>query len=300
MKKTYYVNSSLLSQSGACLRRVYNTAIRGLTTRVAGYKPEYGNAYHRGLRKLYEGASLEKCLTAVEVYYEKNVFCPVGEWYSLDHCKASFLHYYLKEQTKQSLRPFQIEGKSLLEVTFADETFHETPDYRIVLVGTIDMVGIVERDGQSLVAVIDHKTTGSRSPDSFLEGFRLSPQGMLYVSQVRKNFPMLGNPAFMINGIFLSENKPPVFKQSRLFYFEDYVLERYIHYIKKDFIVRFENALRTGDWSYNFNACLSKYNSYCIYSKLCLLEKKEDQDAVAEVDFQQKDYNPLRVQNEDE
>ena len=297
---TLYLNSSLLKHS--CLRKVFYKAILGLTRKpgevYSSYKADFGNAIHRGLKAFYAGKSGAECVAASEAYYIKHVRAPSSSFYTLDYCRAVIGIYIAKFGKADNLRPLVIEGEPLLEMQFEEEIYR-SPRLVVKLCGTIDFVGYVTLFGRDYLVICDHKTTGFLDIKKFFKPFELSAQGMLYVQQVVKKFPQLSEAYFLINGIFLSESRVPLFQRSDLIKFDESLLSNYMEHILET-ADRVDRALERDCWPTNFNACPGSFNFMCEYLPLCKVARLDDRKLLQSELFDQSPYNPLSFQEDED
>ena len=295
-KPVFMINASLL-RDGECMYKVFLKAVQGFKPRGGGYKADFGNAIHRGLKLWYAGKSLEDCLAAVEKYHREHVNAPEDSEYTVGHALSVMGYYASVYEKGDDIAPLSIEDEPLLEMPFIEKVY-SSDDFDVVICGTIDMIGVRNLLGRNYNVVIDHKTTGHSMPDKHLEGFKLSAQGMLYVMHCRDKFPQLGTIDFMINGIYLRK-KPYVLRRSQIIHFTQPQLESYRQYVW-DFIERLGKAWKLGVFHQNFNKCQGRFNAPCEYADLCFIDDPKDRLGAAMLSYDQETYDPTKFQDDDD
>jgi hypothetical protein len=248
-----------------CHRRAKYT-IDGLVPIQKDTKIYFGSVFHKALKHHYLGNTDEAMKALLEYEPEED-----SKTHSVGNLILSF-NAYIKQDT---LKPVEAGGKKLVEVNFALPFEGET-----LLCGTIDLVA--EYMGEKVI--VDHKTTSSRYFDTYLQGFRLSPQLMTYVIAYQRTFgERLGA---VINGIFLKSNGAADFHKSEIIHFTDEQLNFHLESMRQ------QAKMLSGDsFPPNYNFCSGKYG-LCPYFILCS-NPPENREFLEKAYFVRREYNPL-------
>lgn len=297
-KYILYYDASLHNESN-CRREVWWTLFAGLCHGDKDYKMEYGTAFHKAMVSYYTNGSVEAAVqVAVAHLMDPTIFIPDGEWRNPAHlanCVMQYVAHYQKEG--DLLRPRMTQdGKPMLERTFA-YPFYSTARTDVLLSGTMDFLG--HYNGYPVL--VDHKTTALTQVESYLDGYRMSPQLMLYKIIHDRLFG--GDIGCMINGVFLSRANKNTFKRRLFDNFGPTTLARFERHLSDtiiDIVTRFEwlldhpNEPLDALFPCNFTCCNKKFGM-CEYLPLCSTDEV-NLPSVLQMEFTRRVYNPLKFQ----
>ena len=303
------MDASLYKKSN-CHRYIWFRLIRGLVEGEGqkDFKIEYGTAFHKGLALWYSGKPLEQCLDAAFNHYNQDdIFKPDSDYRNTAHlilCFRQYADYYKKEG--ETLTPLYRNGNPVLEISFA-YPYYSTPLVDVVMCGTIDFRGVF---GGSIPVIVDHKTTGSYYPETFLDSYCISPQLMMYKMIWELLFPA-EDVQCMVNGIFLRKSNKNEFRRSLPIEFSPYTMERFkdgLYHTVQHIVEGFQRYLatriqgRSGQnivedfFIPNYTECDGKFGM-CEFLPLCLAGgNTSDEDGIAETHYQQRVYDPSEWQ----
>lgn len=276
----------------SCPKRMWFKLIQGIQPPGSiGHEAEYGVAFHRGLKAFYSGQAEDQCISQALDYYTK-VEVPESDWRTSAHL-LNCLMQYMSSHKNDILRPHKdIEGKPLLERGFV-LPFYSTPRIEFNLVGIIDFEGLYS----SRDVIVDHKTTATYDTQSYLNGYKLSPQLLLY-KLAHKMLHLNGDPGCLINGIFLAKSGKNTFCRSDVFEFSKRQLESFrLQLLDKAVTIcnKFENVLNGADFNLefpeNYICCQGRYRSLCSYVPICSQDNQSDRDMIIGNDYERRVYN---------
>lgn len=237
-KRIIFLNASALKYS-ACQRRLAWAIGYGLGNHTS-VAAEYGVAFHKFAAERLESGDYSKALSLALDYYK--TIDTKDDYRTIEHLLQTCIAYdqEYKYDSFQVLR--DTDGHAVVEKSFAIEADDLLPvncPYHLVLVGTIDALGI---DSFGNHVLMDHKTTSVFKRDTYLDGYRTSVQLKFYncvLLRHRTKFGELFDFDFgcQVNGIFLSKD-PLKTKFQR----GDFI--RY----SKETMAEFENLLRLTVW----------------------------------------------------
>lgn len=207
-RQIIFIDASSLKDTG-CLRKFYWSCIRGYKqaeeTRGYDLKMEYGTAYHLFLQHWYLGKSLQDCVSAAAIYYDK-ILSLVGtvaleseyEFRTMSHLLLALKKYaeYYPRGPQDGLIATATEQKFAFPYWRNDK-------FTIFLAGTIDLVGSYH----GIPVVADHKTTASYIIKNYFDQYELNIQTIFY-SWIWNHLNGGEGDKFraaLINGIFIKK-----------------------------------------------------------------------------------------------
>lgn len=298
-KKVYTIDASLLAQAD-CLRKINYVHNEGLHTDISQYKMDYGNAFHRFRASFRSNKNInEGRKKAVEFFLPRCAVVPENDFRTVDHLMETCLAYG-EFYKNDGLTTVKIKDNLALEFSFCFP-YLSTPQYDVVLCGTIDEVGML--DGRP--CIVDCKVTALWKKDDFFDNFELDPQFRFY-SWILKQFGLtLDYLPAMIDGIFIKKITEKVknkvtgklekavgftgasFARSHLIEYSDKSMEEFEVWLK-DKISQIIKAEETGIWNPNFNCCNDVYGA-CEFAKMC-------KGFITPDFYLRREYNPLNFQ----
>jgi len=285
-----------------CLRKMWYRIFRGIRHGDKDYKMEYGTAFHKAMVVHYSGGTLEQCIdVAFQHYTQPDIFVPDNEWRSSAHlvlCINQYIAHYKKNGDMLS-PSLDKEGKPILEKKLS-YPYYKTERVEFLLEGTIDFKG---KWCSQYDVIADHKTTAITQKESYLNGYTLSPQLMMYKFIHDQLFG--GNIACMINGVFLNRSGKNSFHRSELFTFSDEQMDNFKYQLNikvMQLVKLFEtlldenNIVELNSLFYpNYTCCDEKYGM-CEYAMLCRMPSAQDREFLIQNEYNIKTYNPLDFQ----
>ena len=321
-KQTIYLNSSALKSSGNCFLALSRTL--GATNAGIGYRSmdpmmaaDWGTGFHRFAARYYsDGNYLEGLKEALK--FVSSLPYELDTIHSEDMLKLVILGYVSeyqgenlqvcydadralkadeevkygkisKEEHEQKLREC-----SLIEQKF-EYPFFEDEDYKIILFGVLDLICQYNTD----ICIMDHKTTTAKSPETYLEAYRLNPQMRLYKMVLNRMAKQSPNNAFLedakvvINGIFLSSkdryrrSEPFEITEEEVTEFET-SLTNYC----KNFIYWLKHTPGMRDGLLTDVCNKPVYGRPCMYKDICGAPNRGTASALLDLNFLKRPYNP--------
>lgn len=324
-KDTVIVDASLLKNS-ACRLRMFYEGYLGLKGKVLGNDLHFGTAFHL-FRSVYRITNdWNKAFIEAHKCFKngpENLITKDNKKYLtpgfLTTCMAKYEEKY--DPTKDRLVPVIDEhGDTLVEPKsrFIFPYFI-TDDVDILIAGTMDEMSYQHQDGpytQPGYVITDCKTSGAWKIREFFEGFKLSPQLLMYRWAIRKYAQFLPNSiwakidaspttAAMIEGVFYKSSSDEdsgasvsitrsdriYFKDEQLLDFE-FLVRRKCQQLAEDIMLfRRQGVLPYREGMVN-DACNTKFG-LCPYFQLCCARDDEERESLVEANFVKKKYNPL-------
>ena len=298
-KRTIYIDASLIKDS-SCLRKICLKTLDGYKGLGRDHKMEYGSAFHLFTESFYLGASKEAAIMkALEYYTDPSIDIPAGDFRTPEHLLMTCNQYADYWQQESFEIAINANGKPVVEERFCVKVF-EDECCEIWLFGKMDVVG---RES-GLPTIMDHKVTSSYNPDSYLAGYDLSTQLLVYDYGVRAlaaefpaTFADYSDPYFLIDGIFISKSKKAQFVRSNQIHFSPEKRRWFKRMLANLCIEISFNALCNADVLYEptgflTGACDGRFFKPCEFCGVC----REDNLEIAKLklagDFEQRPYNP--------
>lgn len=249
-------------KDSACFRKFWLTVVEGYKEKLTNHDTHYGTCFHKCAETIERtGGDVQAgvkaatdCWRDAEPYLhikDKKKFLNVG------HLTMACNLYGQQRKVNSIFTSLEYHknpdnGEPLVEQKFSIPVY-EDEQYLFLLQGTIDGIGFIKGGCN---AIADWKTTSSYAQEEYLEGYRLSPQMLVYFYGLwwyLKHYPnspiarVLGTKALavFIYGAFLSAGKIVEFQRSQLLWFgeEDVnYLEVYIHNLIR-FVLRYLGTL---------------------------------------------------------
>lgn len=286
-KKLILLDASSIATS-SCMRKWKFTVLDGLVPDRVSWNMEAGTAFHKGLKAFYSKKDLQVCQQEAEDYLDKFP-CPDDTHITSTYLSLALLAYVKKYQN-DILKPLQLDGELLLEKTFKFPLYSDD-NIEIVLVGTIDFIG--ELGGQLLI--VDHKTTSSTYKNSFLAGFRLSPQLLTYDFVVRKILKLGEDISCMINAIFFWKAGAQ-FERSEIISFTKDLRDTYEEELR-ELCKKIACCYAANYWPVGcFTVCKEEYGP-CRFQPICCVEPEYQQNVI-DISYTKRLYNPLQFQKD--
>lgn len=221
------INASALAKS-SCFKLFSRIVFNGLREPVHSNNLEYGSAFHKFTKELYqpkkEGVDnyLNGVSAAIRYLNETPCFVqPSSLHLNEKHLRETCERYYQKVYPKDTLIDIKCgENDFLIEKNFAVPLFaSEVAEY--FLCGTMDRIAFTK--DKARVLITDYKTTSEYNRQKFFKNFEMSVASRTYIYGVCKHkelFPeselfgkICASPlGFMIRGVFLSPSKPTEFE----------------------------------------------------------------------------------------
>lgn len=307
-KRIIKVDASSLVKS-ACLLRFKRIILDGLTEPVQFNDTHYGSCFHLFVKVMYEtkgdiGVATHK---TIEMFKQPTIIRKkhLTEQHLLKTCFDYWQHFLQAD----NFSVLEINGKPLVEITFSIP-FLDTPDYTVLLEGTIDKIG---KFNNGCYAIGDYKTTsqwGLNSDNEIKEYFRryeLSLQLMFYLFCLKlmgQSNPdnelsnMLAKPlGVFIDGVFLSSTKPTKFARSDVRIPSQVDIDNFGISLRSKLTHEME-ILKQNEWNYTdkdglLNGSCSEGNFRCQYFNLCAAPTEMASDFIVKNQYAQRNYEPL-------
>lgn len=299
-KKILKLDATALSNS-ACLLRTKYFAVDGYRQKTS-VDIEYGKAFHIFAEQLERTNGDEPtAIKAAQDYFKQADFTknPKKDWLNLSHLTLTCVKYLERWKT-DNFRTLKspTTNTPLVELKFAIPLL-STPEYDVLLCGTIDRIGRVGNNGA--FAICDYKTTSSWDFEQYLTSKRLSHQLMIYQKAIKwyalhkpdSIFASVNPCRAFIEGIFLSGSKPTEIHRSNLFEFSDSLmaeLDRGLLAKTTQFIEFLQAPYRDGILS---DACTTAKFGLCPYWKVCCAPDLVVGEMILKQDYIHKEYDPL-------
>lgn len=236
-KKIIKIDASALKNS-SCMLSFYRTVILGYREEVNSVSIEFGTAVHLFVKVMYEtNGNFNEAIKAATGYFTttKMIVPKMKQYLSVTHLTLTCIKFW--EWLSKEKSDFGVvmgsDGKPAVEITFSNKIYED--EWVIVyLEGTIDKVG---KFIKGCWAFGDNKTTASRDQEDYMKGYELSTQLMFYYLNLflyasRNPDSMIaemckGKVGCFIDGVFLNGKDSIEFGRSRIFFFEQWQIDRY-------------------------------------------------------------------------
>lgn len=307
LKRKIYIDASLIKSSG-CLRAVCLKSLGGYKSFGRDFKMEYGTGFHHFTETFYLTGSKEAAIIkAINYYSNPEIEIPEKDFRTPEHLLMTCNQYAEYWQEESFEIAINAEGKLVVEERFCVRIL-ETDSAEVYLFGKLDVVG--RELGQP--AVMDHKVTSSYNPDTYLEGYKLSTQLMVYDYGMRRlaadnptTFGAYADPAFIIDGIFISKSRKAIFQRSDLIKFSPFQ-RHWFEVMLKNLAEDLAEFSNTKDFrffpptGFLTGACDGKYFRPCEFSGICKEHDLEIANLKLAGDFERREYSPAIFDGEEE
>ncbi len=217
MKPKLQIDASLLKEF-SCQRRVYIKSILGKSVPLPNINLVIGSAFHLFASEYVNTGEVAPALVEATQFFNGKS-CTIGpdkQWmngaYLMAMC-TGFIDFYASTPKQEVLT---MNGQKCLEKRFL-YPYREYETVDMFLSGTIDMITI--NHDLKIIWIKDYKTTSLWDQSKFFKGFDMSIQLRFYRLLFRALLDRAGLfPDYEIRsrvvGVFIANNKAPIFKES--------------------------------------------------------------------------------------
>jgi len=300
--KIIRIDASSLKNT-ACFLKFWRTCVEGYRAKETSASVEFGSAVHIFIKEFTEGKSFDVSYAMAAKYFierTREPFFKVAK--GKDFLTTGFLQLVCQKYTEQTHKftPLVHKGEVLVEKNF-EIPFYETEHVSIRLTGTIDILGQIQN---GCYCIGDYKTTSSWQQDEYLRNFESSvqlPFYLLAIQTMASKYPdsifadMVQKPiGCFIYGIFLHKEKIAEFKQSDVWFFEEWriqQLQEKVMQLSKDIDAIVKFGYTPPPDGLTTETCSGKYGQPCEFLGACLRPRASA--LVLQNNFVRRDYNPL-------
>lgn len=322
MKQIIYLNNSAISKFGNCNLALSRSV--GAATSGMGYRSmepmlaaDWGTCFHKFAARYYSDGNYLAGLKEALAHFQSLPYEPdklhteemlklcilgyVSEWkgeniqicYNIEEVEKADAAL-LAGTITQSDHDAILRRSALIEQKF-EHPFFEDEHYDVRLFGVMDLICQYNTE----ICIMDHKTTAAKSPDAYLEGYRLNPQMRLYkmvlnrMARLNPKNAFLADAKIVINGIFLTSAKR--YQRSEAFDIKDWEVDetelmltervkQFIHWL------RHNPTLRDGMITDVCNKPV--YGKPCIFKEVCAAPNAATSSTLLDLNFIKKVYDP--------
>ena len=300
--KIIRIDASSLKNS-ACFLKFWRTCVEGYRSKQVNISAEFGSAVHIFIKEFTEGKSFDISFAMAAKYFierSKDPFFKIPK--GKEYLTVGHLELVCQKYSRETFRfsPIIHKGEVLVEKNF-EIPFYETEHVSIRLTGTIDILGQIQN---GCYCIGDYKTTSSWQQDVYLQEFESSlqlPFYLLAIQTMAQKYPesifadMTQKPiGCFIYGIFLHKEKIAEFKQSDVWFFEEWRISQLRDKVMKlamDIAYLIEKEQEPLPDGLTTETCSGKYGHACEFLGACLRPKASA--LVLQNNFVKHDYNPL-------
>ena len=261
-------------------------------SRSSEYKMAYGSAFHTFAEKYYGSDQLtNECIDAAMTQYEPHAFnVPASDNVRTMGALEATCVTYAKHHRRDEFKPIELDGKPAVEVKFI-WPLRQHPLFELVTSGTLDMIA---RDQHGIECIVDHKTTSSRQPDAFINGYYKDIQAMLYVVMERRITKRNHYLPFIVNGVFLRKGGAD-FKRGVVQFIDDELIafERWFERRVDEIYNMLVDYVTMGGLAREERSQCKQFFGTCKFWDLCRVGSDSDlARSLSETKYERVPYNP--------
>lgn len=300
--KIVRIDASSLKNS-ACFLKFWRTCVEGYRGKETYNDIEFGSAVHIFIKEWHEGKAYDVAFATAAKYFievSQSPFFKVRK--NKEYLTVGHLQCVCDLFTKQTFKfkPMRWKDEVLVEKNF-EIPFYESEHVSIRLTGTIDILGNIDN---GCYVIGDYKSTASWDQVGYLRNYESSlqlPFYLLAIQTLAAKYPdsvfadMMGKPiGCFIYGLFLHKEKIVEFKQSDVWFFEEWRIKQledkanWLALYIENFIKLNKDPNPDG---LTTETCGGKYGQPCEFLGACLRPKASA--LILQNNFVQKEYNPL-------
>lgn len=298
-KKILRIDSSLLRVS-ACDLHVWYMAVEGLRPPLWNNDMEIGSAFHAFVATMRRTKNEALALKAATDYYSRPMIVKkMKQYMTPQYLMRMCIEYWQTVAENDVFETVVVDGQPLCELRFSIP-YYEDDEVAVEICGTIDDVC---KHKHGTYAIRDYKTTSSRDKDDYLEGYKLSPQLMMYKFALQKYAKMYPDSMFaeinrldvscFIDGIFVNGKDVIEFKRGDMIPFSEQQMAEFERMLNKEVMRQVANlklANKPDRQGMLNGACNSNFG--CPYWYICAAPDDIAREHVKRNNFVSKMYDP--------
>ena len=321
MKPELLLNASAIKSAKGCTLKLVRI-LQGYHEQIRWNDTEFGSAGHVGIETYEKTKDADLATLKAMSAFKKASKDPnfkvrnKKDWLTRSYLAAVMeAFYHAREQGEFSeYKPIDTTTQGLLVEKTFKIPFYKGDCVDISLCGTIDSIERIGRDGIYLAA--DYKFTSQWNIWGFLNGFRLSPQLLFYITALRLLAEKYPDSIFaeiakariggQIRGIFLKSDLSVTCKASDVWQFREEDLEAFrvqLNLLCLNIALYYRDIKdeESTTWSKSgliTNACEGVYGYPCMFLEACSVPERAEKYELKKIP--RKEYNPLSFRKEEE